>query len=56
MAIVDLLTLMAGLWLVASSIGLVLLAAIYVAERARKHAGVSYAATEAPALETAKAD
>ena len=35
MALIDLLTLMAGLWLVASVTGMVALSALYVAERAR---------------------
>ncbi len=35
MAIIDLLTLMAGLWLVASVTGMVALSALYVAERTR---------------------
>lgn len=56
MAIIDLLTLMAGLWLVASVTGIVALGALYVAERARSGRPVPGAGTEPPTLQTARAD
>ena len=56
MAIIDLLTLMAGLWLVASVAGMVALGALYVAERARTGGQAPGANTEPPTLNAARTD
>ena len=56
MAIIDLLTLMAALWLVASVTGMVALGALYVAERTRTGRQAPGANTESPTLHAAQID